>query len=226
MKIKAIIAAGAMTLALNTAADAGFCGNGGGMKDAAASSVWTGLYGGVHLGYGWGEADIKNAFNSTSLDPEGIAYGGQLGYNYQCNQWVLGVEGDISGFDADDKLVDAAFPTVTDSTQVDYLASLRARLGIALNNILLFGTVGVAFTELDFRSRDVDPLDPSDFKLSKSATGIVFGGGAEMMIASNVSARAEILHYSFDETHNFAASNIEHDLDTTVFRVGANVHLN
>ncbi len=93
------------------------------------SSVWQGLYGGVHLGYG------------DAGHTDGVVGGGQLGYNWQANRFVYGLEGDIS---------------VTD-TSVDWLASARGRAGFLLDDRLLaYGTAGVGFanahddTETDF----------------------------------------------------------------------------
>ena len=93
------------------------------------SSVWQGLYGGVHLGYG------------DAGRTDGVVGGGQLGYNWQANRFVYGLEGDIS---------------VTD-TSVDWLASARGRAGFLLDDRLLaYGTAGVGFanahddTETDF----------------------------------------------------------------------------
>src|SRR6266852_8674497 len=51
---------------------------------------WTGFYGGAHLGVGWSD---DGGGGSSS----GFLGGGQVGFNYQINQWVLGVEADISG---------------------------------------------------------------------------------------------------------------------------------
>jgi outer membrane immunogenic protein len=47
-------------------------------------SIWQGLYGGVHLGYGW------------SGDADGFVGGGQVGFNWQSQQFVYGIEADIS----------------------------------------------------------------------------------------------------------------------------------
>ena len=44
--------------------------------------IWQGLYGGVHLGWGW------------SGDADGVVGGGQLGYNWQSRQFVYGLEAD------------------------------------------------------------------------------------------------------------------------------------
>jgi len=49
------------------------------------SSNWTGFYAGAHAGAGWSD------------DNAGFIGGGQVGFNYQINQWVFGVEGDLAG---------------------------------------------------------------------------------------------------------------------------------
>ncbi len=51
--------------------------------------TWSGLYAGLNLGYEWGHV------TGSSIDPSGIAGGGQVGYNSQWNQFVLGAETDI-----------------------------------------------------------------------------------------------------------------------------------
>src|SRR5262249_13985727 len=52
--------------------------------------IWTGLYVGVHAGGGW--ADLGGGDNGS-----GFIGGGQIGYSYQINQWVWGLEAEISG---------------------------------------------------------------------------------------------------------------------------------
>ena len=50
---------------------------------------WTGFYAGAHAGVGWSDGDGSGS--------GGFVGGGQIGFNYQINQWVLGVEGDFAG---------------------------------------------------------------------------------------------------------------------------------
>lgn len=122
-----------MTAVPATAADMG--GGIGGPRydepplDMPFSSIWQGLYGGVHLGYG------------DAGRTDGILGGGQLGYNWQVSRFVYGLEADFS---------------VTD-TSVDWLASARGRAGFLLDDRLLaYGTAGIGFadafgdTETDF----------------------------------------------------------------------------
>jgi outer membrane immunogenic protein len=79
--------------------------------------IWSGLYGGAHIGYANARYD------------DGFVGGVQLGYNWQANAIVYGVEGDISFADAD---------------SIDWLASARGRLGYLIQpNLLLYGTAGI-----------------------------------------------------------------------------------
>jgi hypothetical protein len=80
-------------------------------------SIWSGLYGGVHLGYANADHD------------DGVVGGVQLGYNWQSSAIVYGVEGDVS---------------LTSADSIDWLASARGRLGYLIQpSLLLYGTAGV-----------------------------------------------------------------------------------
>src|SRR6185436_20170473 len=58
---------------------------------------WTGFYIGGHVGYGWAEKDWRDAFGlNVSNKADGFLGGGQVGFNYQIGQFVLGAEGDFS----------------------------------------------------------------------------------------------------------------------------------
>src|SRR5256885_5114430 len=72
----------------------------------AARINWTGCFGGVNAGWGWGNyKQINDAEGSggvgSGLDPANInasgpVLGGQLGCNYQTSSLVLGIEGLLS----------------------------------------------------------------------------------------------------------------------------------
>ena len=68
---------------------------------APAAYNWTGLYVGPQLGADWGYTNwtflgTSNGNNKTYPRFAGVLPGGQAGYNYQYDRWVLGVEGDIA----------------------------------------------------------------------------------------------------------------------------------
>jgi hypothetical protein len=56
---------------------------------------WTGFYVGINGGGGFGRSDFAAPFPSGSFNTSGGLVGGTLGYNYQMDNVVLGIEGDI-----------------------------------------------------------------------------------------------------------------------------------
>lgn len=69
---------------------------------------WTGFYAGVNIGYSWGRSSSTQSFidttsgatlnsNAFKFDMDGVIGGGQIGYNWQKDKWVFGLEADIQG---------------------------------------------------------------------------------------------------------------------------------
>ncbi len=54
--------------------------------------TWTGFYAGINGGYGFG--DSKGSGKALAGSPDGGLVGGTVGYNYQYQQLVVGLEGD------------------------------------------------------------------------------------------------------------------------------------
>lgn len=57
---------------------------------------WTGFYIGAHGGYGWSNFSGDGTFGPGSATAKGFLGGGQLGYNYQIGQFVIGAEADAA----------------------------------------------------------------------------------------------------------------------------------
>ena len=86
---------------------------------------WTGPYAGLNVGYEWGKV------TNSSIEPSGVAGGGQIGYNWQTGQFVFGGETDIQISGADDTFAPYKFSN-------PWFGTLRGRAGFAINNVLLF----------------------------------------------------------------------------------------
>jgi outer membrane immunogenic protein len=193
---------------------------------------WAGFYVGAHGGYGWGETSISfEGVDILSIDVDGGLGGVHAGYNMQSGMWVYGVEADISGGNLSGEVLcedaDLSSLSATCGGEADYLASVRARIGWAAPSHLIYLTAGVGFTnaELSVAAGGVEITADS------SLTGYVVGGGAEWKMMPNFSLRGEVLHYGFGEgDYTFLIdgdnSTVDADLDTTVVRVGASLHLN
>ncbi|MGH6831173.1 MAG: outer membrane protein, partial [Methylocella sp.] len=124
---------------------------------------WTGFYLGGQIGYAW----ARDSANFTTLDPDrpffpadtspqGVIGGGHVGYNLQIAQWVVGVEGTVDGTSMSKSVflsgtpgfLHAGHPDLTVRSREDIQGSIRGRLGIAFDRVLLYATGGVAFSDV------------------------------------------------------------------------------
>lgn len=171
---------------------------------------------------------------SNSLTNNGLIGGVQGGYNWQVNSLVFGIEGDVSfadwndssaTFDSEDVLGlgftgldpdEYAFGTA--SSEIDFLASVRGRLGMAFDNVLIYGTGGVAWADADAKARVVVYDSSTDIetewtgKESFDDIGFVVGGGIGwMVIPQTFSVGVEGLYYFFDEKKTLIDDTIAYD---------------
>ncbi len=196
---------------------------------AALSSSWAGFYLGAHAGYGWGDdpgsepAAVFPGLSSATVGgvkPTGWVGGGQLGYNWQYNRFVTGLEIDLSAADLNgsSNTATATAPGIAVSVSFDekvkYLGTMRGRLGwLPTDNFLLYGTAGLAWERLDRAATQIaTTTGGTTSSISTSPSdhfGWVAGVGGEMMLGgSNWIGRLEYLHYDFgrintDGTINF-----------------------
>jgi outer membrane immunogenic protein len=172
------------------------------MTPAQAQQVtnpWNGFYVGLNGGYAW--QDTGGTFDSAQtvtslngLDLSGAVVGGQVGYNWQSAQLLLGVEFDAMTLAGGGEGINApSTPAAVLDADMNYLASVRARLGWAINNWLLFGSVGWGFSEFEFNQNI--PSTNFSTKTRLDDSGLAYGGGVEWMMAYGVSLRAEYLRY-------------------------------
>lgn len=205
---------------------------------------WNGFYAGVHAGWGWSDLDYSIAdgsdfsnppeFEGYSIDADGPLAGVQAGFNWQIDNFVLGVEGDASwsgidgGFNAIDTPGDTYFFNA--DSEINWLASLRGRVGLTWDKVLFYGTGGVAFTDVDTKVVSDWPGSVENYSDLTSHTGWVAGAGVEVMFTDNITGRLEYLHYEFGEKDFFVDSGDvgydldgSVDLDVDVVRAGINV---
>jgi outer membrane immunogenic protein len=205
---------------------------------------WSGVYGGVHGGYAWGDRDLSltnvpPAVTSFSYDSDGWLLGGQLGVNWQVDNWVLGVEGDIawSGVDGSMTLGTPPLPggwAAHESHDMKWLSTLRARVGFAADSILFYGTGGIAFAEYDSTAWFAPPAGPNFVASdSNTHTGWTLGAGIEAGLTENLSLKAEYLYVDFGSknyTYAFAppapVTTVSADHQHHIVRAGLNYRFN
>ncbi|SFZ84813.1 outer membrane immunogenic protein [Devosia enhydra] len=185
---------------------------------------WTGGYVGGHVGYGFGSVDgtiTAGGTGSAEFDTEGWVAGVQAGYNHDLGGIVIGVEGDIAWADINGSIPNGGSPgTIYNS--IDWLATLRGRVGFAADAFLVYATGGVAFAG---GTTGIDFVGGPSFEGNATHTGWVVGLGAEAMVAENVSLKAEYLYHDLG-TASYDAAPFSADAAITVstIKIGANFH--
>ena len=165
---------------------------------------------------GCGYSNTTNAFSNSGsqrLGSGGVLGGAQIGYNYAFSSGrfggfggfgvmpVVGVEADFdgSGVSSAASLGQAATGELTGAStyigvgsQLKYFGTVRGRLGIAFDRLLVYGTGGFAYGEVD--SYVTSPANGVYNTKSNFHTGIAYGGGLEFALTNNLLLRAEYLH--------------------------------
>ena len=92
---------------------------------------WSGVYFGAQGGYGWGSTSqsFEGGAPSGNSNPQGWLGGGYLGFNWQLNNVVLGLEGDFEGADLNGSFRNNSGATSAGSADMNWDASIRGRLG-------------------------------------------------------------------------------------------------
>ena len=165
---------------------------------ALGAIEWTGFYVGLNGGYCWTDsvnvsiADPvkKKTFDRSSAMPGGFVGGGQAGYNWQSGHWVFGFEADIQYVDLGGAIEWNGYETLAlKSGQSQYLGTVRARLGYAIDRTLFYATGGFAYGGLV-----ENPLTGN----STSNQGFAVGGGFEYAFTENWTGRAEGLYINLE----------------------------
>ncbi|WP_026606008.1 outer membrane protein [Methylocapsa acidiphila] len=191
--------------------------------------TWTGVYIGGQIGYAWTNNNVSwngnygdaagdyifSGFSNRNLNNNGVIGGAHVGYNLQLGQWVLGLEGDVDGSSLSKTVNVSGWSPYYNSaiganvtTNLGIQGSIRGRVGVAWDRVLLYGTGGVAFggfsgnvnsaygwaangtiySAYNYSGRD---------SLSSTRVGWTVGGGLEYAVTNNWSVRAEYRYTDF-----------------------------
>lgn len=207
---------------------------------AYADGPWSGPYGGITGGGGWGDQVQHGgilAAPPTTFDGHyslsGGLVGGGVGYNWQEDRLVYGFEGDGSWADISGSgLCSFGTPRVhACGGKIDALGTARARLGVLTDPVPVLGIGGILiYLTGGLAVGDVHAWD-AFFGTSGSdvQAGWTIGGGGEIMIAPQWSIKLEYLHVELGTEGIFSAvpPQPEHvSTSAEILRAGVNYHFN
>jgi outer membrane immunogenic protein len=201
-------------------------------QSAAAQNAysWTGFYIGANLGAGFGDAKNNVSFvdsvfpfsstRATTSKLDGFIGGGQMGYNWQVTPTaVVGLEADWQSFAAHGTqsysdsistfVPGGGFVTDTIGTsyraKTSWLGTIRGRIGFARNDLLFYGTGGIAFGRIGISGTASEAADLSaagagpfasttPFNVMQTRMGWTLGAGVEGALVGDWSWKLEYLY--------------------------------
>jgi outer membrane immunogenic protein len=147
----------------------------------APVALWTGFYAGINAGGSFGRDTVTSSANfafpvglantlianSNTLSPAGAVVGGQIGYNYQVSNWLVGVEADWEWTNQRDSysactpaantalggngqfIFNAASGScLTSEHKITNIGTARARGGVIVHDSLWYVTGGLAWARV------------------------------------------------------------------------------
>ena len=193
---------------------------------------WTGFYIGANGGWGqvhncWDFALLAGTpFGEGCRDRSGGLFGGQIGYRWQSNQFVFGLEAQGDWADLTSTRVSFLNPLFSTRAKTDAVGLFTGQLGWAWDAALLYVKGGAAVTSNSF-SILTTAGEVELVSASSTRWGATVGVGFEYGFAPNWSAGIEYNHlFMGDSDHSFvipafaaASSHITQDVDMVTVRL-------
>lgn len=196
-----------------------------------AAYGWTGFYVGGTAGAAWTTADARldtvnatdalyrpgdipllNTLGSSKFTAATAIFGGKIGYNWQSDSFVVGIEGDFSSFHVAKSASPNGNPFLSAPAYLfgfanfetklssDWLATVRGRLGYAHDKAYFYATAGAAFSRVSVSSNYVAQsplglmLDVASSSATKTKVGWAAGAGIDYALSAHWIASVEYLH--------------------------------
>ena len=161
--------------------------------------TWTGFYLGGNIGGAWAHRDVTDSlfgvnFNNGNNDGVFIG-GGQLGFNWQVNYFVLGFEAEFDGLANNNNTGTVLIPTVG-AIQVTannrWITTAAARFGVTNGYWLFYGKAGGGWVGTDdFTVTNVTTGASATVSNNNGNSGWLVGAGIEWAFLPNWSAKLE-----------------------------------
>jgi outer membrane immunogenic protein len=178
-----------------------------------------------------------SSVNACSTSATGFTAGVQAGYDWQSKYFVYGVVADWSWTGLKHKVTGTNCGTIQPhfEAKVDWLASFRGRMGLAVDDTLVYVTGGLALGELKSNAGITHPgcstagCAGANYtnSLSTVRAGWVAGAGVEHKLTQNWSVMGEFLYYdlgraSASGSNDFATYTTEFTHEIFQGKIGLN----
>jgi outer membrane immunogenic protein len=221
---------------------------------------WSGWYAGVNLGANWGgsqtrttvapgagvvvippaDASMINAAPLSDNNHTGFTGGIEGGYGYRAGNVVLGLETDFDAFDIKEQgaslftsglLINPPITyTLSHKLSTNWLWTLRPRVGYIAGRWLIYGTGGLALSDVKLKASYADtriPANVINLSTSQTRAGWTAGGGVGFAISPNWALKVEYLYTDLGTVHaaaspasGFAVLGARSDVKSNVVRMG------
>lgn len=179
----------------------------------APAPTWEGFYLGSYLG--WAQFELGSEVATPSIDFDGGTAGTIAGYNWQSGNLVYGLEADLGFSNAN--APEEYYPEINDFERagVDWVGSVRGRIGYAFDNFLVYAAGGLAGAQLEF-------YDSEEFG-EDTLLGWTIGAGIEAKVTETASLRLEYLYSDYgDEDFTVDGDTYNASLSSHQVRLGLN----
>src|SRR5690242_7003197 len=215
MSIRHLLTLAAASLLLSSAAA---------LADVDSAPAWGGFYVGALADANFGHThfalpgDTHDVLQQTSHDLTSFAGGGLIGFNWQNDNMIYGLEGDLTSGNGTSSVtactkIDGCFTSAHDSfttlnqLKTDWSGRLRARIGWMRDDTLFYAAGGYSFADskmslvgLCYDAAHPTVPDVYYFARKQTLSGLALGVGMETPVADHITLRAEYVFEDFGDT--------------------------
>ena len=207
-------------------------------NNVAYAEDWAGGYVGLHAGFQNGQVKddysgfIANAPWLSYIDQisiKGAVVGGLVGYNFQNNALVYGIEGDFGLANTKGTLDfpgDGTIGAYITDVNINWNSHVRARIGLSNDKALFFVSAGLAVAQFDYGYAWPDRGLAQVYHSNGLEPGLSLGAGIEYKFNPDFQIRAEYLYdrygvknFVFNDTPDDYIAIDDVSFDTHTFRL-------
>lgn len=138
--------------------------------------------------------------NTDGEHSNGVAYGAQVGYDFQAGGLVLGVEGEAGDSSVDDCATGVIVATDELCANAGRDLYVGGRVGYAVSpRVLLYGKAGYTNGRLSLDYEDGTAATAPDFSIRENLDGVRVGGGVEFAVGRNAFLSTEYRYSNYEQ---------------------------